>query len=184
MNPFTESTLAQPQPGVRWRRNYHPMRRTVARPRSSPVQQVVASAGSTAGVEDRQAACRPARASGAGSRAGALVGTLAFALALLMPGEAAATDVNLATPEQLQEVKGIGPKMARLIVEERDRGGKFSSIADLSDRVRGIGPKKAAALQESGLIAGGGQAAVARAASGSGAQAAASGKDTGGRRGR
>lgn len=90
--------------------------------------------------------------------------------ALLVPGMAAAIDLNSATSEQLQELKGIGPKMAKVIIEERGRGGRYASIEDLSDRVKGIGPKKAAALVASGLEVGAAsKAGQASAAGGAGA---------------
>lgn len=62
-----------------------------------------------------------------------------------------AVDLNSASLNELQGVKGIGPKTAQIIIEERKRAGKYQSFSDLSDRVRGIGPKKAQALQASGL---------------------------------
>src|SRR3546814_10253172 len=46
--------------------------------------------------------------------------------------------------------------MAQVIIEERARGGRYESLDDLSDRVKGIGPKKAAAMQASGLTVGAG----------------------------
>lgn len=64
---------------------------------------------------------------------------------------AAAVDLNSASLSELLEVKGIGPKTAQIILAERDRAGEFKSFADLSDRVRGIGPKKVQTLQSSGL---------------------------------
>ena len=66
-------------------------------------------------------------------------------------GGVLAVDLNTATQTQLQSVRGIGPKTAGIILEERQRGGPYESFSDLSDRVRGIGPKKAAALQAAGL---------------------------------
>ncbi len=78
-------------------------------------------------------------------------GLLAVAAA---PRLSAATDVNRATQQQLQAVRGIGPKTAQTIIAERTRGGSYESFEDLSDRVKGIGPKKAAALQASGLTLG------------------------------
>ncbi|WP_454693840.1 ComEA family DNA-binding protein [Achromobacter aegrifaciens] len=66
-----------------------------------------------------------------------------------------ALDVNQANAQQLEGVRGIGPRMAEIIVKERERGGKFESLNDLAERVRGIGPKKAQALQEAGLLVGG-----------------------------
>lgn len=80
----------------------------------------------------------------------ALTGAVAIA-ATLMPRDAQAIDLNQATAQDLQAINGIGPKTASMIVAERTRGGNFSSLSDLSDRVRGIGPKKATALQAAGL---------------------------------
>src|SRR3546814_11373794 len=64
--------------------------------------------------------------------------------------------VKAARPEQLREIRGIGPKMAQVIIEERARGGRYESLDDLADRVKGMGPKKAAAMQASGLTVGAG----------------------------
>ncbi len=76
------------------------------------------------------------------------------AVGMLIPAHAHAIDLNSATAHELQTLKGIGPKTAAMIVDERTRGGNFSSLTDLSDRVRGIGAKKAAALQIAGLKVG------------------------------
>tara|TARA_A100000171_G_scaffold51245_2_gene65015 strand:+ start:1177 stop:1587 length:411 start_codon:yes stop_codon:yes gene_type:complete len=65
-----------------------------------------------------------------------------------------AVDVNAATLAQLETVKGIGPKTAGIIIQERVRGGRYESFEDLSDRVRGIGPAKVAALRTAGLSVG------------------------------
>ncbi|NHC61760.1 ComEA family DNA-binding protein [Paenalcaligenes suwonensis] len=71
-----------------------------------------------------------------------------------------AVNVNVATDEQLQQIKGIGPKTAALILEERERGGPFVDFQDLQERVKGIGAKRAQSLQQEGLtIEGGAQAA-------------------------
>ncbi|MCX5592763.1 ComEA family DNA-binding protein [Alcaligenes endophyticus] len=67
---------------------------------------------------------------------------------------AQAFDVNQATLEQLQQVKGIGPKTAQLILQERERAGPYVSYDDLALRVKGIGPKKLLQIQESGLKVG------------------------------
>lgn len=83
---------------------------------------------------------------------------------LLLPGVALAVDINTATPQQLQEIKGIGPKTASIIIEERDRGGRFESITDVSERVKGIGPKKAASLEAAGLTVGAAVAAAGKEA--------------------
>lgn len=91
---------------------------------------------------------------------------------VLMPRDARAVDLNKASAQELQAVSGIGPKTASMIVDERTRGGNFTSLSDLSDRVRGIGPKKAVALQAAGLKVGdtptGGNAASPSATAASG----------------
>ncbi|WP_454689440.1 ComEA family DNA-binding protein [Achromobacter aloeverae] len=93
---------------------------------------------------------------------GRRLGILAFAAGLsLAAAPVAALDVNTATAEQLQTLRGVGPKTAAVIVRERQRGGNFLSLEDLSDRVRGIGSKKARALQEAGLSIGAGAAGAA-----------------------
>jgi len=49
-------------------------------------------------------------------------------------------NINTATKEQLQRIKGIGPTIAERIVQYRTEHGKFTSIDELT-RVKGIGPK-------------------------------------------
>lgn len=87
-----------------------------------------------------------------------LLGLLGMAAALAVAGQAMAIDVNQATLEELQTLRGIGPKTAQTILDERGRGGPFDSIEDFSDRVKGIGSKKAASLQAAGLTIGAGTA--------------------------
>jgi competence protein ComEA len=88
---------------------------------------------------------------------------------------AQALDLNTATAEQLTDLRGVGPRTAQIIVQERNRAGPFESLEDLSDRVRGIGLKRLQTLQaaglrvsEAGTAAGGlsakGQSAAAQAA--------------------
>lgn len=77
---------------------------------------------------------------------GSALGLLAGA-----PASALAIDVNSATSAQLQTLHGIGPRTAQIIVEERKRAGPYESLEDLSDRVRGIGPRKVARLRAAGL---------------------------------
>ena len=62
-----------------------------------------------------------------------------------------AVNINSATVEILQNVKGIGPARAKAIVEERERNGAFVSAEDLSIRIRGIGEKTVEKMTESGL---------------------------------
>ena len=54
--------------------------------------------------------------------------------------------VNRATAEELVSLPGIGPTLARRIVEERTRGGQFVTLSDLS-RVKGITPKTLARIK-------------------------------------
>ncbi|WP_454056101.1 ComEA family DNA-binding protein [Cupriavidus sp. Marseille-Q8015] len=63
-------------------------------------------------------------------------------------------DVNSADEATLTEVRGIGPAMARRIVEARQKDGAFRDVDDLADRVPGVGPKSAANLQDAGLTFG------------------------------
>jgi len=55
-------------------------------------------------------------------------------------------DVNTATSEQLQSVKGIGIKTAAAIVAYREAHGAFKSVNDLV-LVKGIGKKKLAKIE-------------------------------------
>ncbi len=56
-------------------------------------------------------------------------------------------DVNTATPEELEELPGIGPVLAEAIVDERERRGGFRSVNELRD-VRGIGEARFADLKD------------------------------------
>ena len=49
-------------------------------------------------------------------------------------------DVNTADASELERLPGVGPALARRIVEDREARGAFHSLEDLS-RVRGIGSK-------------------------------------------
>ena len=53
---------------------------------------------------------------------------------------AQAIDINTASVEQLQQIKGIGTKKAADIVKYREAHGPFGSVEDLT-KVPGIGPK-------------------------------------------
>ena len=57
-------------------------------------------------------------------------------------------NINTATLEQLQQLKGIGPSKARAIIEEREKGGPFKTIEDIK-RVKGIGDKTFQSIKES-----------------------------------
>jgi|HigsolmetaAR206D_1030411.scaffolds.fasta_scaffold02504_1 DNA uptake protein and related DNA-binding proteins len=121
----------------------------------------VAAPRGDATVHFRAAArpCRPVRCERSSRPRRGLarsVGVMALAAGLgLSCADAGAVDLNTATAEQLQALRGIGPKTAQIIVQERTRAGRFESLEDLSDRVRGIGPKRLQQLQAAGLTVGG-----------------------------
>lgn len=52
----------------------------------------------------------------------------------------AAININSATQIELQNINGIGPKMAEKIISYREQHGKFAEVADLCN-VQGIGEK-------------------------------------------
>ncbi len=49
-------------------------------------------------------------------------------------------DVNRADSEQLQQLRGIGPVLAKKIIDYRTKNGYFQTIQDLTN-VHGIGPR-------------------------------------------
>lgn len=160
MNPFLEPTVATPQPSVGWDRSARRpgRRRSAGGPHRQPQSSGEGSHGS------RPAEARPQRSRRKLRGLESTLRAFLLAAAMLVPGLAMAVDINTATAEQLQEIKGIGPKTAGLIIEERERGGRFESFADISDRVKGIGPKKAASLEAAGLSVGATVAAAANEA--------------------
>ena len=60
-------------------------------------------------------------------------------------------EVNTATEDQLQSLRGIGPAMAARILAERSRA-PFRSLADFDERVKGIGPASLRRLIADGLV--------------------------------
>ncbi len=61
-------------------------------------------------------------------------------------GADAPIDLNTATVEQLDTLDGIGPVIARKIIDHRTQNGPFRSVDELG-QVPGIGPKRLAALR-------------------------------------
>ena len=55
-------------------------------------------------------------------------------------------DVNLATARELEAIPGVGPSLARAILAERARRGRFEALEELDD-VDGVGPKTLAKLR-------------------------------------
>ena len=67
--------------------------------------------------------------------------------------EQARIDVNTATAEELETLKGIGPALAQAIVDYRDEHGPFTAAEELTE-VSGIGPAKLEAIRESITLGG------------------------------
>ncbi|MFI6580414.1 helix-hairpin-helix domain-containing protein [Embleya sp. NPDC050493] len=53
----------------------------------------------------------------------------------------ALVDINAATAEQLEQLPGVGPVLARQIIEKRTQLGRFATIDQLR-QIRGIGERK------------------------------------------
>ncbi|MBS1129216.1 MAG: Competence protein ComEA helix-hairpin-helix region [Proteobacteria bacterium] len=71
----------------------------------------------------------------------------------------AAVNLNTATVDELDGVKGIGPSKAKAIVDYRTKNGSFKSVDDLKG-VKGFGEKSIAKLR-SELTVGDGTAKAA-----------------------
>ncbi|AQG99005.1 ComEA family DNA-binding protein [Caballeronia cordobensis] len=67
----------------------------------------------------------------------------------------AAVDVNTADQAALESVKGLGPVKSKAIVDERTKNGPFKDADDLATRVKGLGTKSVATLEQNGLTIGG-----------------------------
>ena len=91
-------------------------------------------------LEDGRQVLVPLRAPSAPSGAAAVAGTAPTAPAVPL-------NLNTATPEQLDELDGIGPATAEQIVAYREAHGGFGSIEEL-DQVPGIGEARLASLRE------------------------------------
>jgi competence protein ComEA len=76
---------------------------------------------------------------------------------------AAAVDANTASADALRGVSGIGPAIAKRIVEER-RHGPYRSLDDLQARVKGVGESSVRRFAAGGLVVADGASSSARAA--------------------
>jgi competence protein ComEA len=77
----------------------------------------------------------------------AMIATMGFAFAQV--------DVNKADAAALDSIKGVGPKMSKMILDERTKGGDFKDWADFEKRVKGVGPKNAMKMSSAGLMVSG-----------------------------
>jgi len=89
-------------------------------------------------LEDGRQIVVPLRASPAVAGAAAATGAV-------VPG--VPLNLNTATPEQLDELDGVGPATAKTIVQYREEHGGFGRVDELS-QVPGIGEKRMASLRE------------------------------------
>jgi competence protein ComEA len=89
---------------------------------------------------------------------------LVLAMWLAMVGAALAQiNINTATKEQLDGLKGIGPTKAQAIIDYRTKNGPFKTVDDL-EKVNGIGPATMKDIRNDIAVTGG--AAPAKAAKG------------------
>lgn len=73
----------------------------------------------------------------------------------------AAVNLNTATVDELDGVKGIGPSKAKAIVDYRSKNGPFKSVDDLKG-VKGFGEKSVARLRGELTVSEGGAKVVAK----------------------
>ena len=64
------------------------------------------------------------------------------------PSDGARLNINTATSEELQTLRGIGPALAQRIIEYRQTSGGFSTVDDLTN-VKGIGAKTLEKIRDS-----------------------------------
>lgn len=76
---------------------------------------------------------------------------LTGAMAAASPQDDPKVDLNSATADQLQALPGIGPALAKRIVEFREKNGPFQKAEDLMN-VPGIGEKKFLQLKDRILV--------------------------------
>lgn len=67
--------------------------------------------------------------------------------AAILAIEPSKININTATAEQLEKLPGIGPSLAKRIIEYRNLHGNFNSCNELM-KVKGIGKKKLARIRQ------------------------------------
>lgn len=72
----------------------------------------------------------------------------------------AAVDLNSASKQELESLKGVGPAKADAIIEYRKKSGGFKSVNDL-DNVPGFGAKTVEGLKKEVTVGGAKSAAAA-----------------------
>lgn len=100
-------------------------------------------------LRDGQQVVVPDRAaSDGGSGAAAASGTAAATggVGSTTAGSPPSIDLNTATPDQLEQLDGVGPTTAEKIVRLREERGGIGTVDDLAE-IPGIGPKKLEAIR-------------------------------------
>jgi competence protein ComEA len=77
-----------------------------------------------------------------------------FTLLMSVGSAWAAVNANTASIDELQTITGIGPTIAQRIVDER-RKGPYKDLADLEQRVKGVGESSIRKMAAGGLTVGG-----------------------------
>lgn len=75
-------------------------------------------------------------------------------LGLWLASTAWALDINQANEAELDSFKGMGPALSAKVLQARAQG-PFSSWADLTQRVSGMGPQKLQRFSQQGLTVNG-----------------------------
>ena len=89
---------------------------------------------------------------------------LLFSICLLWTGLALAkVDINTASRDELDALKGVGPTKAAAIIDYRRKNGPFRAIDDLQ-QVKGFGPKSVDALRSEIYVGNAGNARIAERA--------------------
>lgn len=76
--------------------------------------------------------------------------SVVFCLSIIGAVFAADIEINKADLAGLDGVKGIGPSLAKNIIEERKKGD-FKDWSDFEKRIKGVKEKRALKLSEAGL---------------------------------
>jgi competence protein ComEA len=80
-----------------------------------------------------------------------LLGLITFVLSMGMA--LAAVNINTASQQELESLKGVGPAKAKDIIEYRKANGNFKTVEDLA-KVKGFGDKSVAKLKPSLAVSG------------------------------